>query len=297
MTLHGSRSGAALLLVLLLVVVLDCVVIGMLQLAGQQRRIAHNRAALLQLRLAAESVTRRTLIDWPITDSAAPFHSAGSGLGIETRLVLEPLRAHAFLLTASAWRPGSAARFQTTLLVHPPPLPSSADPTSAAIAADIAIVRATADIIVAPGCAALAVPAIRSGALSLDGGARVMGAVAERGSDLRAHFEAVARHLAAAPHRGTVADRDTLIHGTAGGVLLVRGNLSFATGAAFDGLVLALGAVRVEPGARITGAVHSGTADVAGTVESDPCAVETAVHRSGLRRAGPLGSRARVPSF
>lgn len=292
---------------LLAIIILDCIVLGSLYLALQELRIGGNSAAVLQLRLGAESGARRALGLWTLEIDTMP---AGTG----QRVLFDTLAtagAHAhvervddllFLVQSAAFeRPPRFGRAAARMLVAPPALAVGVDPAPAPLSSSGAVhVTATGVVISATpgGCAAAAPPnavlAPPSGVTSAPG-ASIDGPSGALGADTLIHT--FARLAALAPPH-TVASGDTAVSGGHSGILIVPGNLTINGGAVVDGLVVASGSVSIHAGAVVAGAVHAGgLLTVAGTVTWDPCGVITEVGAAGLDRPRPAAGRAWLPAF
>ena len=305
--MRRRRSGAALAMALLAIIVLDCIVLGSLYLALQEVRIGGNGAAVLQLRLDAESGVRRALGLWTLEIDTMPA-GTGQQLMLDTlatagaRVHVERLDDRLFLLHSGAFeRPPRVGRTAARMLVAPPALAVGVDPAPAPLSSSGAVhVTATGVVVSAPagGCAAPAPPhavlAPLFGVTSAPG-ASIDAPVGTLGADpLILSF---ARLLALAPP-GTVAAGDTAISAGHSGVLIVPGDLTVNGGAVVSGLLVASGSVRIDPGAVVAGAVHAGGLLTAGgIVRWNRCSVIAEVRAAGLDRPRPAAVRAWLPAF
>ena len=318
----ADRRGAALVLALLILVMLDCIVIGALHLSLQEHRIGTSREMLLRLRLDAESGARLALGQWSARIDSMPIGSlhriavAVDGAG-SADVHIERLGEYLFLIhsTAAETEP-RVGRASARLLLAPPPLPPGIDPAAAPLsAAGTVHVLSTGELrLPAPtdcdpaGSTTYAALVTHPFAWIVDAGARVdapSGPLTEpaviTAYDRIAGLAGSRASVIIAPgdttiRSGTAADSQSVGTGPVPHVLMVGGSLTIGPGVALRGLVLSLGAVTIEAGASVDGAVHTGgNATIAGTITLDRCAVAGAVDASGLDRPSPSGSRAWLP--
>lgn len=309
---RGDRRGAALVIALLLLVILDCIIIGTLQLSLQEHRLGANGSVLLQLRLDAESGLRRALAVWSLDidsmliggEHSIAVPRAGTG---PVSVDIERLHDRLFLIRSVAAEPAPrAGRVAARLLVVPPALPPGTDPAPAPLSS-AGIVRilptGVIDPDAAPGCAAgarahYAILMTDPLALIVDAGAQPGAAPGSLSRpSIAAALDRVTGLIAGS---GTVgfATADTVIAADAAGALIVLGDLSIRGGATFRGLIIARGVVTLESGSFIRGAVHTGGgAVVGGEIQWDPCAVADAVAVSGLDKPLAAGARGWLPTF
>jgi hypothetical protein len=301
---HPRRAGAALVLAILLLVVLDCIIIGALQVAAQQRRIAGSRLQLLRAQLVAESALRRALVEWP-QEPLPPGTSLRRTLqddGILVLTIFEGMGADLALLTAFATpASGPPTRYSAALLARPPAVPPDTDLSGAALSAASVFLSGSALISADPPstCTAPDAPAIRTdGAVMLEAGAAIEGTVGPRDVAPLQVLDRIAARAGVNAAELAVAAADTILDGPGAGVLIAGGIVIIASDAHFDGLILARGGLSIEAGAALRGAVHvAGDARVSGTVRRDPCAVAAALAAAQLTAARPVRGRSWVPAF
>ena len=299
------RSGAALVMALLMIVVLECIVLGTLQISLQEHRLAANRSSVLQLRLDAESGARRSLGLW-----TAPIDSMPVGgmhrimlpalLTPGARVSVERIDSRTFMFESVAAEPAPrVGRSTTRLLVRPPVLPPDIDPAAAAASAAGALhVQATGVITAAPpaGCGRSAPPfgvLTPSFAATVSPGAALDAPVGILGPDALVHSFDRVRDL----WPGHVP-LDSILSLDGAGSLMVAGNLTVAPGTAFSGLVIVGGSATIAAGAVLRGAIHArGALTVAGTIAWDGCAVAHAMEQAHLNRPTPAGPRPWLPAF
>lgn len=318
----ADRRGAALVLALLILVVLDCIVIGALHLSLQEHRIGTNRAMALRLRLDAESGARLALGHWsPRIDTmptgsqhriALPLDGAGAA-----DVNIERLGEHLFLVHSTAAEPEPrVGRASARVLLMPPPLPPGIDPAAAPLSAAGIVHLVSTGVLQLPATtdcdpssnAMYAALVTQPFAWTVDAGARLDGPVGsltqpsaiaayDRITGLAGGRTSVAiAHGDTTIHPGAAADIDSVGTGPVPQVLMVGGSLTIAAGVTIRGLVISRGAVILEEGASVDGAVHAGAnATIAGTIMLNPCAVARAVDASGLDRPSPAGPRAWLP--
>lgn len=320
--LRADRQGAALVLALLILVILDCIVIGALHLSLQEHRIGASRSMLLRLRLDAESGARLALGEWSARIDTMPtgshYRIAVLVDGTATAVVhIERLDDLLFLVHSAAAEPEPrAGRASARLLITPPPLPPGIDPAGAPLAAAGAVhvgstgalrLPATTDCNAA-GNTTYAALVTHPFPWIIDAGARLDGAQGTLTQpSVIAAYDRIAR-LARGRTHVTIVDGDTTIQAGAEAsvervargpvpyVLLVGGSLRLEAGVVLSGLILTRGAVTLDAGASVDGAVHAGgNAIIAGTIELNPCAVARAVDTAGLDRPSPAGARAWLP--
>jgi hypothetical protein len=296
-----QRSGAALILAILLLVVLDCIIIGVLQIAAQQRRIAESRLHTVRGVRTAESALRIILADWP-HDSAGPVNVTAQHEGLMVTTRIDPVGDGLVLLTGiAASADGRSGHHAASLLAHPPVVGRDTDLAAAALSADAVLVGAMGLVSAVPplSCTATAAPAIRAdGPITIHPGGTITGTVAAQDSLPLQLLDRIAARAAANSTALSVAAGDTLIEHRSTGVVVAGGSVIIASDAQFDGLVLAAGRIIVEAGAAVRGALHGGgEAVVLGHVHRDPCSVAAAVTAAGLTRARPLRGRSWIPAF
>lgn len=303
----ARRAGAALILAILAIIVLDCIVLGMLNLALQEQRIGSNRSVILQLRLDADGGIRRALASWtPAIDtmpigSAARMHfpparTAGALVSVER------LDAHLFILESLASEtPPRFGRASARLLVRPPALPPAIDPAPAPASSSGPVqVRATGAVsAVAPAqCAATASPysiLAPPFSITLEPGASVD---APTGLPPQPALVSEFTRLEALALPPFTAEGDSTITADAAGLLIVDGNVRISGSAVFTGLLVASGSVTIDQEAAVYGAIHAAAGlSVAGRIGWDPCAVAAAVDESGSSRPHQAGNRAWLPGF
>lgn len=303
----SRRPGAALILAVLAIIVLDCIVLGMLNLALQEQRIGANRSVILQLRLDADGGVRRALGLWtPSIDTMSTGSAARRTLPAAQTpgsiVSIERLDGHLFLLESLAAEPPPRfGRASARLLVHPPALPPAVDPAPAPVSsAGPVYVQASGEVSAdAPaGCIAGSSPnSILAPAFSvtLEAGATLD---APPGPPPQPAIMNDFLRLMTLARPGFTALGDSTFTADGAGLLIVDGNVTISAGAVFTGLLLTSGSVTIEPTGAAYGAIHAGAGlHIAGRVQWDPCAVTAAVDESGSSRPRPVGNRAWLPGF
>jgi hypothetical protein len=300
------RDGSALLLAVLVLLLVDCIVIGTVQVARLERSLAGAAVDVLTLRLEAEGVLTAVAADWPeaadslspgrpplriVIDGAAPGHAADAEL--------EALADGLFLIRGRARRePPQTGVAAATALVLPPALPKSADVVPAAVSAYTLTGIGTVSAAAAPGCphaprpAALLVQQVAANQPDIDR----MVDVLDPADALAAMLPRILAAAAVAP--GVLIGDDVIVEDHMTGVLITRGDATLITGSRLDGLLIAGGSVRIDEGAVVHGAVHAGGAvTVDGHVRLDVCRGEEVVRVAGLRQVRALGHRPAIPAF
>jgi hypothetical protein len=295
------RPGIALVLALVLLVVLECIVLGVVETARMQHRLAINRARSLDARHLAEGAVRRALVEWPVESLSDPFTIARDTAGTTVRRTFTPLPGSLFLLEAEATAgpPGHPVRHTSALIARAPILAAGDDPGGAALTAATATLTSSAVAGVGPmgDCTTTPAAAVRTaGATLVLPGATVSGRIEEYSPEDLSPRPALER-AAADPHLH-VAEGDTTLAADASGLLVARGAVTLAAGVRFRGLIIGGGDLEIAADAGATGAIWiSGAAEVSGTLIHDACAVDDAVYSARLRAARPLPGRAWVPAF
>lgn len=296
----APRPGIALVLALVLLVVLECIVLGVIETARMQHRLAANRARALDARHLAEGAVRRALVEWPLEPLADPLTIARDIAGATLRQTFTPLPGGLVLLEAeAAARPSGRIRHTAALLARAPVLAAGDDPGAAALTAATATLNPSAVVGVGPTgeCTGTPPAAVRTaGAALVLPGAAVSGGIEEYSSH-ELSPRSVLERAAADPHLH-VAEGDTMLTADASGLLAAQGAVALAAGVRFRGLIIGGGDVEIAADASVSGAIWvGGTGRVGGALFHDACAVEDAVRSARLRSARPLRGRAWVPAF
>jgi hypothetical protein len=309
----SRRSGAALAAVLVVLLVIDCVVLGTMQLALLEQRMAENGLLALRLRVAARSAAHLATARWdPALDAVLQGETLARQVPppdstFDVRVVVERTAPALFVVRARvqlAASPHAAA--SAALLVVPPLLDSRFDVATAALTAqylqvaDGGGIAAAADACTPGGVRAVGLTAGDGAGLAADD--RIAGAVESLPPDsaMAAAFQRivdVARHVVdSTGSLVSLTDSSVHLEHAAGGVHVVLGDAVVA--APFEGLILVGGDVIIEPAGSVRGAVHAlGSARVAGHVVLDGCLVHASLAGAGLSRARLLPARPVLPAF
>lgn len=304
--LSARRPGGALLLAILVLLLIDCVVLGTVQLARLEQRLARNAATALALRLDARSAAEQAVAAWPIDfDTLRAGQRSGEmdivlRQGTSASAYADALAGGLFLVQARVRGPMPGAAAASSLLVLPPALPPGVEPAPAALSARSlqpasgTITGGGIDCLSSAGLALRVVVPVVAGPL-------VDGVVVALHPDSSLHLLLPRLAAAATDADSSVVrmhDGDLTLDGSLAGVLLVTGGLRLRSGAAVRGLVIVGGSLVVDAGAGIHGAAHVGAAaTVDGLVSLDACEVGRATAAARLEHARPLAHRPVIPAF
>jgi hypothetical protein len=300
------RDGSALLLAVLVLLLVDCMVIGTLQIARLERRLAGAAVDLLTLRLEAEGALAVVVAEWPaMADSLAPGRPAlriaveAAAPGHAADAELEALAGGVYVIRGRARRePPQTGAAAAAVLVLPPALPPSADAAPAAVSAQALSGTGTVSAAAAPGClneprpAALLVQHPVGNQPDIEGYVDVL----DPADALPGRLTRIQTAAIDAP--GVLIEDDVVVEGHMTGVLITTYDATLIAGGRLDGLLIAGGTVRIDEGAVLHGAVHAGGAvKVDGHMQLDVCRVEEVVRASGLKRVRALRHRPAIPPF
>jgi hypothetical protein len=303
------RPGAALVFALLLLVVLDCVIIGTLHLAILERRTADNATAALRLRIAAESIVRAAIAQWPSVDTLRvgmllDAAHAITAEGYVQHASIERVGADLFFVRGVAENPAGSGRASALLMVTSPAFPPAANFAAAAVSGRAAI-HVSGSVAAAAAAECPNNPSIALRVTSLDllsvSPDALQGDVAyfPPGDDYSVLIPAAIARLRG--HSGTdlrIVTGDLRLDTGFDGVLIVDGSLTLAPGVVVTGLILVSGGVTIEPGAAVHGALQAGAdARILGAVTLDACAVEAVAGRTRLTVPRPAPTRGWLPAF
>jgi hypothetical protein len=268
--LRRRRDGASLAITLAALILIKCVILGTLHLALLERQLGTGAIAVLRLRLAADAALATAMAAWPddsdrllLPGAAATGAAAESTDGLRVQASWQRVGPALYLLRAEAREPPPRAGVAAAaMLVLPPLFPPDFDP---------------ADWMAAAGNA---------------------GADPALDSLLHRIRDGTPARLRADPAAVLLLDADANFDGDFVGVLVARGDLTLAAGAAVTGAIIVAGRLTLAPGAAATGAILAlALHDDAAGFSADPAVAEAAIRGARLHVAVPAAGRARLPAF
>jgi hypothetical protein len=258
-TVLRPRGGASLAVTLCVLILIECVVIGTLHLAMQERHLADAGIALLRLRLAADAAVAEGLqADWAAEVDGTHLWQGEPAPGYSGRATIYSAGTGLFMIRGAASEPppGYGLAISSTL-VRPPVLPPSFDIGRHLQPPGTAVHDAVADSVI--------------------------------------HRVLAAGSLAETPGVFEVAQR---VDDDVSGVVIGRGDVRIASSVRVRGLFIVAGVLTLEPGAQVSGAVVAYRFDAdASQFTADAVAAMAAVRSAALLRARPVRGRQQLPGF